>query len=151
MRVSDVTAHSKQLDLIDNNRTLLISDLIKLAPKECEIQLNVTKTNQTGPPTLLQLSTVPNCSLCSVPALECYINMRPASNGPLFIQFDLSDLTRYQFTTILKRTLCYAHVPNSHFYKNHSFSIDRSSQGVENILPDEEIKCICRWSSKSRA
>ncbi len=129
IRVSEVTVDSKQPDLIDSNRTLHISDLIRLTPHECEIQLKITKTNQTGPPTLLHLSSIPNCSLCPVSALKSYTSMRPSSNGPLFIHLDLSPLTRYQFTAMLKKTLCYSQIPNAQLYKSHSFSIGCSSQG----------------------
>jgi hypothetical protein len=151
MRVSEVTVDSKQPHLIDQRKTLLFADLIKLTSSECEIRLKITKTTQKGPPTILNLSAIPNCTLCPVAALQSYTKIRPASNGSLFIHFDASPLTIYHFSVMLKKALRHAKIPNSHLYKNHSFRIGCSSQAASNAVFDEEITQIGRWSSKSRA
>ncbi len=79
---------SRQPRSWDPNKTLLRSDLLSLNPIMCQLCLKLTKTNQTGPHTLLQIPYVPDYDLCPVAAMNKYISVRPVSHEkyvPLFV------------------------------------------------------------------
>jgi site-specific recombinase XerD len=154
MRVSEIIVDSKQPQAWDPNRTLLVSDVISLNTTICKLCLKVTRTNQTGPATLMEIPFIPNCDLCPVAAMNDYLSIRArphVQHSPLFVHYDSTPLTRYQFTAILKKAVSHASIPQGHLYKSHGFRIGCSSQGATNGLSDEEIKYLGRWSSMSTA
>ena len=152
LRVSEVAVDSKKSDKWDLDRTLLYNDLLSVNTQNCEIRLKVTKTNQTGPPTVLQIPAVPNSVLCPVSALNAYISVRTQAAGPLFIHYDKSPLTRYQFTSVLRMALKHANIPNWQLYTSHSMRIGCASVAADHPdISDDIIKHIGRWSVKSKA
>lgn len=149
MRVSELTVDSKHKSY-DPNRTLMLDDLTLLSDSLCEIRLKTTKTNQHGPPIYLQLTAYSvNTDLCPVKAMQQYITCRSTNHGPLFVHFDGSPITRYQFASILQKAISYLSIPEMKRYKNHGFRIGACSSAAMNQVPDVEIKEMGRWSQKS--
>ena len=148
LRVSEFTVPSKSA-MLDASRTLLWQDVILIDEKECHIVLKVTKANQSGNKVVMQLQAS-SSDLCPVSALRHYIKQCPSKlSGPFFVHFDQSPLTRFQFSQVLRKAICFSGIPNGNQYKSHSFRIGASSQAFVNKLTEEEIKNMGRWSQKA--
>ena len=81
--------------------------------------------------------------LCAVKKLHNYLNIRESSPlSPLFLHFDGSYLTRFQFNAILRKTLQFCGVTDR--LRFHSFRIDRASELARKGVPDNDIQ---KWAS----
>jgi hypothetical protein len=76
-----------------------------------------------------------------------YMKVRPDGPGPLFRHFNLSPLTRYQFTGVLSKAIKYLQLPGSSEYKSHSFRIGASTDLAIRGFSDEDIQRSGRWKS----
>jgi len=84
--------------------------------------------------------------VCSVKLLREYLKVRsPARLGPLFLHFDGSVLTRYQFNSVLQKALKFCDVTDHIRY--HSFRIVGATELARIGVPDSDIKSWGRWSS----
>lgn len=147
LRVSELTAASRSTP-VNLSKTILCSD-IKLCALQADVRLKVTKTNQSGTPTILQLSSVPSSPICPVAALHAYKPFTSAPLAPFFVHYGGEPVTRYQFCAVLSKALLYAKIPYAHRYKAHSFRIGVSTQAAMNSIADQDIKVYGRWSSKT--
>ena len=87
-------------------------------------------------------------NMCLVEVMTKFLQLRPAANGPLFCHANGSPLTRYQFATVLRKTLYNAGIPARH-YGTHSFRIGAATTAAINGVPPKEIQRIGRWRSEA--
>ena len=84
--------------------------------------------------------------LCAVKILHNYLNMRePSPLSPLFLHFDGSYLTRFQFNAILRKTLQFCGVKDH--IRSHSFRIGGTSELARKGVLDNDIQKWGRWAS----
>ncbi len=89
-----------------------------------------------------------NAALCPVWALQRFLHVRPASAGPLFCHFDCTPLTRFQFNSVLQKTLKFAEVPSERI-RAHFFHIGAASTAVNAGVPYDEVCRMGRWRSNA--
>ena len=87
-------------------------------------------------------------SLCPVLAMAKFLEIRPLKSGPLFIHFGGDVLTRYQFSSILKKGIISMGLSPSGF-SPHSFRIGAATSAAINGIPIDTIKNMGRWQSSS--
>ncbi|XP_069110198.1 uncharacterized protein [Argopecten irradians] len=110
-----------------------------------EVALRFSKTDQEGKGCTVCIPRLEG-TFCPVKCLEQYITVRHRNPGPLFCHFDHSPLTRYQFASVLKKTLLFLGF-DSNRYKTHSFRIGAATEAAIRGLSDREIQLLGRWSS----
>jgi hypothetical protein len=86
--------------------------------------------------------------ICPVSALNEYLQLRKASNGPLFGFMDGSPVSRLFFSTQLRLSLNWAGLDPTK-YKGHSFRIGAASTAAQQGFSEEKIKLMGRWSSSA--
>jgi len=74
--------------------------------------------------------------------------VRPSGGGPLFGHFDRSLLTRYQFTSVLKKCLHTLGIEEAQ-YASHSFRIGMATTLSMEGNADDRIKALVLWKSDS--
>jgi integrase len=102
------------------DRILQIGD-IPLQTNHLTIRIRYSKTDQFGIGTTLSVQKSVGV-ICPLQTLHDYLQVRPLKPGPLFCHFAGHPITRYQFNTILTRSLRLAGIDSRHF-KSHSFRI----------------------------
>ena len=112
-----------------------------------KINLRFSKTDQSGKGATIILSKS-GTNVCPVKNMGMFLSIRPKLNGPLFCHHNGKPLTRYQFSSILKKSLTYANVNYQH-YKTHSFRIGAATTAAELGHSVETIKLAGRWSSNA--
>jgi hypothetical protein len=114
------------------------------------LKLNVpfSKTDQSGKGSSVQLVESDTQAICPIMLLLRYLSVRPKIGGQLFVHMDGSPLTRYQFTSVLKKTLDISGLSNSH-YTSHSFRIGAASDSFLKGHSESEIMKKGRWSSNA--
>ena len=113
-----------------------------------DLHLNIrsSKTDQTGAMTTLIICSNSDRSICPVRLLQTYLNIRHRSlNSPLYIHFDGSFLSRYQFCSVLQRALSFCKIPDH--IRSHSFRIGAATEASLMGISDEVVKKWGRWSS----
>lgn len=111
-----------------------------------EIYLAISKTDKFGNGTILHICPQENQKVCPVVPLLDYIKFRPLVEGPLFCHFDGRPLSKYQFSTLLKKSLAVLGLAEANF-KSHSFRIGMATTLVMEGMSDENIKFLGRWKS----
>jgi site-specific recombinase XerD len=69
--------------------------------------------------------------------------LRPSGGGPLFGHFDRSPLTRYQFTSVMKKCLHTLGIEETQ-YASHSFRIGMATTCAMKGVSDDQIKMYGR-------
>ncbi|VDI64808.1 Hypothetical predicted protein [Mytilus galloprovincialis] len=147
LRVGEIAAESKT-DL--GAHVIQISDVsvVKFDHKE-ELRLCIrsSKTDQLHSSlTFLIISEQIDKSLCPIHLLKQFLQIRyPSSGSNLYIHFDGSSLTRYQFSSILQKSLSFPEI-NGHF-RAHSFRIGGATEAKRLGVDDETLKKWGRWTS----
>lgn len=108
------------------------------------------KNNQCGPPQVIRLVQSDNAAICPVLALREFLSVRPATAGPLFCHFDCSPLTRFQFNSVLKKSLKFVGLSGEHI-RAHSFRIGAASSAVSSGVPIDQVRSMGRWRSNAVA
>ena len=85
--------------------------------------------------------------LCPVAGLIDYLAVRPKIKGPLFIHCGKNPLTRYQFSSILKKSLQVLGVQGH--YRAHSFRIGAATAAFEAGCSQDVIMEAGRWKSRA--
>ncbi len=144
-RVGELTAISKSV----GGQAVSFRDVI-INQQGLEITLRHSKTDRYGAGVNISISGQTRVDLCPVKAITSFLNIRPKADldGPLFLHFDLSPLTRGQFSSVLKRTLEVLGISNKN-YMPHSFRIGKATQCAIDGLPDDQIKQLGRWKSSA--
>ena len=113
-----------------------------------DLTFRQSKNNQRGPPQRIRLVQSSNDFLCPVRALMAFIAIRPQCLGPFFCHFDGTPLTRYQFNSVLKRTVSLAGLKEHHI-RGHSFRIGAASSASALGLSQADIRSMGRWRSNA--
>ena len=129
LKASDVSFH--------NRSGIFIAKLI----------LKKSKNNQRGPPQIITMSELQNKRLCPVNALQTYLKTKPSSDS-LFCHINSSPVTRFQFTTVLKKCLSYLGISSGRLL-SHSFRIGAATYLHSMGISHDIIKKKGRWSSHS--
>lgn len=118
---------------------------VKLSSDNIEIFLSSSKTDQFAKGTTICISEQKVKAYCPVNNLGAFLQSRPSGDGPLFCH-DMKPLTRYQFSSVLKKSLSFLGVPNSRF-TSHSFRIGMATSCAMEGMPDEQIMKLGKWKS----
>lgn len=147
LRVGEFTANTYK---DESDRPLQIKDIRLLAtPPRIQMTIRKSKTDQRGKTFTLVINSAKAQLICPVRAMQKYLLMRPTYLcDQLFIHYDGTRLSRYQFSSLLKKTLKFCEV-KSGCYKSHSFRIGMASECIRLGIPDETVKLWGRWSSNA--
>ena len=141
LRVCEVTANNQH----EMGYALRLSDVLP-GDNSIKITIRKSKTDRIGRHTSLVLTRFNNENICPVLSLSKYLNVRPKSLTPiLFCHQDSSPLTRYQFSSVLKKAL--SHLAIQGRFTSHSFRIGAASTAARNGVPHDQIMQWGRWSS----
>lgn len=142
-RVSEVVANSES----KKNNSIKLQDTV-ISKKNVTVTLHHTKNNQIGTPVKVKIPHEEDNIICPVYRLNQYLAIRPNYAGPLFCHINGSALTRYQFASVLNKTLNRLNIIDEK-YRTHSFRIGRATELAKLGIPHENIKKLGRWSSKA--
>lgn len=144
LRVGEIAMNKpcqlKQIITINNTDLCLDgeSEMIKL-------RITYSKADQHGKGSIVHIRA--NGEIyCPVHLLKKYLAMRPKVPGPLYCHFGGKPITRYQFASLLNKTLKFLGIDSSHI-RTHSFRIGAASTHYENGTSYEDIQRLGRWSS----
>ncbi|XP_053396909.1 uncharacterized protein LOC128556304 [Mercenaria mercenaria] len=142
LRVGELTASKRQ----NLSSTLCVNDINLIQEsKTLIVSLRFSKTDQEGKGERLQISAQGG-HICPVKNVKEFLSMRPKMQGPFFVHFDGSPLTRYQFSAVLSKALAVQSLSHMCF-KSHSFRIGAATTAASLGMTDKEIKLAGRWSS----
>ncbi len=113
---------------------------------ELHLTIKSSKSDQHGKRVVLVLKSQDSV-ICPVQLMRRYIISRCESTPslPLFIHFDGSVLTRFQFTSVLNKSLKFCNATGN--IRSHSFRIGGASDLARQGVPDSDIQKWGRWSS----
>ncbi|KAK3086984.1 hypothetical protein FSP39_000036 [Pinctada imbricata] len=120
---------------------------IKLSNSELSLLIRKSKTDQYGKGIHILLHRTGD-SNCPVEKMAQFLRIRPVIDGPLFCHFDRSPITRYQFSSVLSKTIRSLGL-NSLNFKTHSFRIGAATTAAEMGLSDSDIQVAGRWRSQA--
>lgn len=130
LRVGELTEHNNKSY---NKKVLKLQDIL-LQPSQLCLVIRWSKTDQTGKSVTLSIPSSGGIH-CPVMLMRHYLQARPVcSNDHLFIHFNTKSLTRYQFSTILRKALKFLDVPGH--LRSHSFRIGGATQLALAGVPD---------------
>ncbi len=142
LRVGEFT-QSRGTDL---SRLISMTDVrLDMSKKIIHLLIRWSKTDQAGIATTLIISAQSK-KLCPYDSLNDYLALRPNVSGPLFIHFDKSVVTRYQFTKILQRSLALINGDGKKI-RSHSFRIGGATYLNSLGKSEIEIQRMGRWRS----
>lgn len=144
LRVGEVTSDSKH----DEGVHTLKGNDISFIDNDLHLHIKSSKSDQVGKSTTLIILGQSDEIICPVRLLRKYVKIRhPSKVTNLFIHFDGSNLTRYQFSSILQKSLSFCEV-GGHF-RSHSFRIGGCTEAKKAGIDDETIKIWGRWKSNA--
>ena len=99
-----------------------------LSSKILFVQIRKSKTNQVGKATKLKIYPAEKGAVCYVEPVLNFMKVRPniTCKGYLFCHANREPLTRYQFASILSKSISKLGLPTT-IFKTHSFRIGRST------------------------
>jgi integrase len=142
LRVGEITSSRNQSF---NNASLKLQD-ITVYEKSVELRIRWSKTDQKG--RSVKLCIPGNGKIyCPLELIKNYLLRRPCcSSENLFIYFNHMPLTRYQFTSVLKKALNLFNIEKGHF-RSHSFRIGGATELARQGVPEKEIMKLGRWQN----
>lgn len=115
--------------------------------QELHVKIRSSKSDQRGEAVVLQISEQ-STHICPIRRLADFLKLRhPGYNRPLYLHFDGSNLTRYQFGVILRKALQFCDIRDH--IRPHSFRIGRATELAKMNVADHDIKKMGRWSSNA--
>ena len=148
LRVGEFTAVSKNADV---TQIIHLHDVC-LMENRLLLTIRHAKNNQLNKPVTIEIVGFPKDGVASCPVrlLGEYLKVRPGvlSSKALFIHWDGSPLTRYQFQAILTQAAKFCNL-NCSEYKTHSFRIGAASSCAIAGVSVERIKQWGRWNSSA--
>ena len=129
------------------NHIISISD-VSVSLEGLRVRVPSSKTDQIGAGAMLSLKYQNDHQICPGILVKQYIVDRPPYQGPLFCHFNGSPLTRYQFISVLKKSLECIGVKHDRF-SSHSFRIGRATSLAMEGISDIEIMRLGRWKSNA--
>lgn len=143
LRVGEFTVASKN----DAHCILKRSDVtLDTVRSSISITIPFSKTDQMGRGTVIHISSTDDTT-CPFRCMQSYLHIRPHKNEPIFCHFDSSPLTRFQFTSVLSKSLKHINLSNSN-YKSHSFRIGASTDLALKGFSSDIIQKSGRWKSQ---
>lgn len=144
LRISEVVGQPKSL--IGGRLGLQLVDL-KIFPTHITLQIAGSKTDQSGRGHSVTIHRdFKNPHTCPIVAVREYLHIRSKAKGPLFIHFNGSPLTRYQFQAVLKKSVHHLGW-NTTGFSAHSFRIGKTTQAFLDGVPMATIMKMGRWKS----
>ena len=142
LRVGEITLSNKKNinNILSNNDVHIVAGSDKLT-----ITLRFSKTDQLGKGVNIEIPKVGGL-MCPFESVSEYLTVRPTKDGPSLCHFNGSPLTRFQFSSMLTKSLKYAGIESSK-YKAHSFRIGAATALSMAGYPIDEIKNLGRWKS----
>ena len=141
LRVGEITTDSKS---VPGCHTIYFEN-VSFLDEELYLKISSSKADQRQNSITLFLPPQ-NTDVCPVKLLREYLKVRfPARLCPLFLHFDGSVLTRYQFISVLQKALKFCDVTDH--IRSHSFRIGGATELARMGVPDSDIKSWRRWSS----
>ena len=116
--------------------------------EQLHLTLKSSKTDQRLKSVTLIIRRQVDKLICPIESLKRYLSIRSNfSDGNLFIHFDGSNLTRYQFSYILQKSLNFCEEKG--LYKPHSFRIGGATEAKRLGFDDDTIMQWGCWSSNA--
>ena len=144
LRVGEICADSKAV----SGDHVIMFHHVKILPSSVVIQLQSSKTDQVGNGIEIPIGKSHDHIICPVTLLKVYFAMRSGCKGQLFMHFDNTPLTRFQFSAVLKKSLSFLGIPNAR-YGSHSFRIGAATSAAMRGVPHEQIQLMGRWKSNA--
>lgn len=131
------------------DRPLQLRDIsYDLHNKTLFIQIRKSKTDQSGKAIKLKIYPAGEGNICCVHSVLAFMKARPKSEGYLLCHQNRAPLTRYQFSSILAKSISKLGL-SPVFFKTHSFRIGRATDlAIEGVNTDT-IKKLGRWNSNA--
>lgn len=144
LRVSELAVTSK--DSAAN--VISMSDLlVDRSEGYIIVTIRYSKTDQYGSGSVLKIKRS-NSAICAVSNMLEFLKRRPQVDGPLFCHLNGKPLTRYQFTSVLKKCLNNLRLDYGKF-TSHSFRIGAATAAAMSGYDVETIKRAGRWRSEA--
>ena len=145
LRVGEFTAKSRS---DKGSKIIALSDVAfeGESSRVMKIIMRYSKTDQLGHASILTINAAGATKVCPVAALISFLSVRPNGDGPLFVHMDQSPLTRFQFQSILRKSLEFSGHPACRF-GTHSFRIGAATTAAMCGFGSEDIKRLGRWKS----
>jgi hypothetical protein len=143
LRVGEFTTPSSNYS---GQRLLLVND-VHISDNTMQLCIRWSKTDQYGLSTTISIRATGGL-YCPVSNMQIYLKNRTHfSNNHLFVHFNAKSLTRYQFTSVLRKTLQFINAPM--FIRSHSFRIGGATYFASQGVSDEQLKSMGRWKSSA--
>ena len=143
-RISELLGQDKHLE---GGRTGIQFSSVSVIMPRAYIFLAGSKTDQLKKGLKIVLDHVSSAvEICPVLNLSKYMHARPGKPGSLFVHLDGSQVTRYQFQAVLKKTAAFLGWEKQGF-SAHSFRIGAATTAAANGVPSAAIMKIGRWKS----
>ena len=134
--------------MIEGRPGIQISD-INLSSNKLQINITGSKTDQNMIGETIVLERVPLCPvLCPVRSVQQLLAKRRWDAGALFVHFNKSKLTRYQFQAVLKKAANLLKW-NSKGFTSHSFRIGAATTAAMNGVSTDVLMKLGRWKSNA--
>ena len=146
LRVSEFTVDSRS-GVCD--RVIHVQDVIVCHGAESShmlVTIRFSKTDQYGASTTLRIKGNNLVGSCPVEAMARYLEVRPLTHGPIFCHANGSPLTRYQFSSVLRKVLSFVGLEAAE-YGTHSFRIGAATSAAIKGVSEEKIQEMGRWRS----
>ena len=132
---------------LNSNHIVKISDVAFDSKAEIlYVTIPFSKTDQLGHQTTLILKRSVLTSVCPVNVMLNYFSMRPNVEGSLLCHMNNQNLTRYQFSKMLRNALAFTRYSPDEF-NTHSLRIGAATQSILNGIDEETIMANGRWKS----
>ena len=115
------------------------------------LTIRQSKTDQLGLKTTLFLSETGDlaCPVSSVSNFRAVRTQAVSNSRQFLVHFDGNPLTRYQFSSILAKTVQFCNITGE--FRSHSFRIGAATEAAMRGIPDHTIKQWGRWKSGAYA
>jgi hypothetical protein len=138
LRVSEFT-------FTNNNTPTLLSKNVSIHDSLISLTITGSKTDQYNRGTTLHIPL--NSRTESLfQHMHKYLSIRPPAQSLFFCHLNTNPLTKYQFTSLLHRSIKFIGLDTSYF-KSHSFRIGGATELYLQGVPEDEIKIRGRWKS----
>ena len=145
-RISELLGQGKG---VTNGRPGLSVADIQLKITTLHVHLLGSKTDPNGEGVHVEIAQVVKTpEVCPVYAMSRYLQVRPSRPGPLFMHFDGSCMSRYQFQAVLKKAAKHLGWAADGF-SSHSFRIGAATTAAMNGIPQATIMQKGRWQSEA--
>ncbi|KAE8609763.1 hypothetical protein XENTR_v10011906 [Xenopus tropicalis] len=125
----------------------LSSQDIRVTDNEVRVWLRKSKTDVLGKGKDIVLFKVDGGMACPVGCMQQFLKVRQEGTGVFLIHEDRTPLTRFQFTSIMKKSLQLSGVSPEKF-GTHSFRIGAATEAASLSLGEKMVMQIGRWESK---